>query len=42
MIVDLLRNDLGKTAVPGSIKVETLFELVSFASVHHLVSTISG
>ncbi len=42
MIVDLLRNDLGHSCKPGSIRVEQLFELQSFAAVHHLVSTISG
>jgi para-aminobenzoate synthetase component I len=42
MIVDLLRNDLGKTAIPASIQVDKLFELVSFANVHHLVSSVSG
>jgi para-aminobenzoate synthetase component 1 len=42
MIVDLLRNDLGHSCKPGSICVEQLFELQSFAAVHHLVSTISG
>lgn len=42
MIVDLLRNDLGKSCTPGSIEVLELCKLQSFSNVHHLVSSITG
>lgn len=42
MIVDLLRNDLSRSAEPNSVKVDKLFELETHPNVHHLVSTISG
>ena len=41
MITDLMRNDLGRVALPKSVKVEDLFFIETYSTVHHLVSTIS-
>lgn len=40
MIVDLVRNDLTKSAKPGTVKVEEILEVYSFPQVHQLISTV--
>ena len=42
MIVDLVRNDLAKTSLPGTVRVENLFEVQSFQTINQMVSTIRG
>jgi len=42
MITDLMRNDLSKSCIGGSVKVDKLYEINSYANVHHMSSTVSG
>ncbi len=42
MIVDLVRNDLSKSALKGSVKVEELCAVYSFEQVHQMISTVSA
>lgn len=42
MIVDLVRNDLGRVAEPGGVRVDELFGLQTLPTVHHLVSDVAA
>ncbi len=42
MIVDLVRNDLARNCLPGSVQVDELFGIYSFRTVHQMISTVSG
>lgn len=42
MIVDLLRNDLGRLARPGTVKVSSLFDVETYETLHQMTSTIAG
>ncbi|MBI4212206.1 MAG: aminodeoxychorismate synthase component I [Deltaproteobacteria bacterium] len=42
MIIDLMRNDLGKLAIPGSVKVADPKRIETYANVHHLVATVTA
>jgi len=42
MIVDLERNDIGRVALPGTVRVDNFQEIQSFSKLHHMVSTVRG
>lgn len=42
MLIDLERNDLGRVCVPGTVRVDELMSLETYAHVHHIVSNVHG
>ena len=42
MLVDLERNDISKVCEPGTVKVDEMMTIETYAHVHHIVSNISG
>ncbi len=42
MIVDMVRNDLGRIANPGSVEVNSLFDIETYRTLHQMTSTVSG
>lgn len=42
MIVDLMRNDFSRSCLPGSVAVQSLFDVTSHTAVHHMSSTVTG
>ncbi|MBV8940042.1 MAG: anthranilate synthase component I family protein, partial [Alphaproteobacteria bacterium] len=42
MIVDLMRNDFSRVCLPGSVQVSGLYDVSSFATIHHMASVVTG
>jgi len=42
MLIDLERNDLGRVCVPGSVEVDEMMVVETYAHVHHIVSNVRG